>query len=260
MLANCLLIRYAGGLIYLDHHGADRRRETYLELGNIADRDTAIALGNRLLTLHAEHLTTVTVEGPALDDATSPGSGYALGDTLDGHLLTGYTITLANDGMATVVPELGDAYDARLSILDRQITRLNAGNPTEYARPAINYPRGAGTDTNPPEFSQDQTVVVSIAPLWRAPRPWWGAWLDVSLGTPGVGPTRVTVARYNAVSGPGPTFDFVAVATATFGAGQRRALARINQGWAAGDALLMAVTAADGVASSLTATLRGTMV
>lgn len=256
-LANALLIRYGGGHLYLDRSGPDRRRELYLEVGTIADRATAAGLGGRLLDLYEEARTTIGIEGPVLNLTHVPGYGFRLGDTIDGDLVTGYTATLQADGYAMVVPELGAAWAERLAALDRQIKRLGTGIVAEYAKPNIANPNGdgAGVDQTPPEFVVDGEVSPTFSPVWTAPRPWWCAALEVVVLSPStLGPCRVRLLRLDR---PDSVAIPATIATATLGVGQRRALVRVNDGWAAGEGLVVTVPTAGAGVTKLTATLHG---
>lgn len=254
-LYNAILIRYDGGHVYLDRSGSAATREVYAELGQIADRDLVEQFGNRLLDSAAATRTSDAIEGTVLTDDQVPTLGYNLGDLVDGRRLHAYTATLTPEGYASIVPELDDPWDLRDAALARRIARSSPGLTTEYARPAITRQnKGGSTDTTPPEFSLDGPLTVSSSPAWRATRPWWCAWLDVNIETPGTTQTRVAVAR------PTSSGTWLSIATAVVPAGQRRGLARVNQGWTPGQRLIMVIPEAGDGAAKLTASLRGVMV
>lgn len=266
-LHNAILARYQGGHIYVDRSGDDPARELYLALDNIRDEDTATALANKYLDAYAALRVSDAIEGMVLDLDQVPVAGYTLGDQLGGKRLNAYTATLvtsgAGEGLTSVVPEFDDPFDSAIATLNRQIARAGAGLTSEYARPVITtQATGADTDAEPPEFSLSGPVVTGISPLWRAKRPWWGAWLDVSVEVADpVAPLTVVLGRFTAAGETGPSpATLIAVAAVTLAPGKTRGLARINEGWRQGRSLLMAVTSSAGTAQNLTASLRGTMV
>lgn len=251
---NALLIRYEGGHAYLDRADGHVRREAYLELGGVIDRDVALAYGLEYVRQWAGPRYSDAIEGTVLAADQVPTVGYNLGDLVGGKRLRAYTASLTGEGVTSIVPELDEPFDIADAALARRIARAGAGLVSEYARPNVNRQEtGEGTDSAPPEFSIDGPVVSTLSPAWTAARPWWGAWLDVNIELPGASPTRVVVAR-NAGG------LWRAVADCTVGTGNNRGLGRINAGWAIGERLAIIVPTPGLGAQKLTATLRGVMV
>ena len=251
---NAALVRYQGGHLYVDRSGSARQREVYVEMGGVSDADVAERIARTILDLYRAERVTSATSGQIRRMDQVPGVQFQLADKVDGAMVRSYTVALEGDGLVSVTPELDDPLEIRAAAINRQLQRAASGIHSEYARPNITpADSGAGTDTTPPEFSQSDAVAVSISPAWRAPRPWWCAWLDVQLGTAGSTPTTVLLARE-----VGSTW--VTVATATLAAGTRRAIAVVDQGWQTGERLVVGTKVAGTGAKDLTATLRGTMV
>lgn len=253
-LYNCALIRYEGGHLYLDRADGHRRRELYIELGGVKDADVALGFARRILANAATVYRSDAIEGTIATRDHVPTVGYGLGDLLAGKRLHGYTVSLTDEG-TSVVPELDDPWDLAEAALARRIKRTASGIVSEYSRPNITRPdTGKGTDSEPPDFSQDGPVAPTLSPPWTAERPYWCAWLHLKLAVPGTTPTSVGVGRLL----PGPSIAVVAVATIP--AGEREGLARVNAGWNVGEDLIVGVRSAGAGAQKLTASLRGVMV
>lgn len=251
---NAALVRWQGGHLYVDRSGSARQRELYIEMGGVADEDTARGIANQILGLYREARRTLAVQGQVRTVQQIPTVGYQLADRMTGAMLRSYTVSLDGDGLVAVTPEVDDPLQIRLAAINRQLQRAAAGAKSEYARPNIvSQDTSSGTDTEPPEFSLSGALTPGFSPAWRAGRPWWCSWLDVNLVAPGATATRVDVIRE-----AGPSWS--TVATATIPAGLSRGLAVVNEGWAAGQRLVIVCRTAGAGASDLTATLRGTMV
>lgn len=255
------LVRWEHGHLYIDRTPpGERRREVYLEMGSVSDREVAEDVANELLTIHAGLRTTFGLACQVRRDEQVPGVVWGLGDRMtdDGDpigLVQSYTVTLVGDGLVEVTPELGDPVAVRLAGIARRLQRISSGASSEYARPNITDTTTAhGTDTTPPEFSLSGTVTESLAPAWRATRPWWCSWLDVQMRLPDVtAPTVVQLLRETASGAWGIQ------ATAVVPAGAKRGLVVVNRGWTRGQRLTMAVTSTGGFGEDLTASLRGVM-
>lgn len=251
---NAALVRYQGGHIYVDRSGSARPREVYIEMGGVTDREVATEIATSVLNLYRSANVTTAVAGPVRTSIQVPGVTYQLGDRVPGGaMIRSYTVALEGDGLVSVTPEFDDPLEIRAAAINRQLQRAASGIRSEYARPNITpVDTGQGTDTTPPEFSVSGAVTSSLSPAWRAPRPWWCSWLDVQLALAGSSATRVALLRE-----VGSTW--VGVAAATIGAGSKRGLAVVNEGWRTGERLVLVVEASGG-GSDLTATLRGTMI
>lgn len=252
---NAALVRYQTGHTYVDRSDGGQVRELYLEMGGIADRQVAREIAARVLALYRSARETVAVSGPVRTSLHVPsGETYQLGDKMDGAMIRSYAVALEGDGLVSITPELDDPLAVREAAIQRQLARASSGLRSEWAKPNVVDPTaGTGTDSSPSEFSLSGQVVTSLSPAWRAPRPWWCAWLDVQLVTAGAGVTRVDLRKE--VGGVWPL-----VAQAVLGSGDTRAIVAVNRGWAAGERLVLSVPEAAGGAADLTATLRGTMV
>lgn len=251
---NAALVRYQGGHIYLDLSGAEKPRELYIEMGGVPERSVALSLTRRILALYQETNTTVAIQGEVRTTVQIPGVGYQLGDFIAGQMIRSYSIDLSGDGLVQVTPELDDRLARRQEILNRQVQRAGAGMQSEYGKPNIvGQEKGSGTDTTPSEFSLSGAITATFSEAWRAPRPYWMAWLDVQLVTAGTSATKVGVYRE---VGPG----WVLVASAVIATGATRGLGIVNAGWDAGERLVLGVSVAGTGAADLTATPRGVMV
>lgn len=246
---NTVLGRYEGGHVYVDRSGSEPQRELYVELGGVEDRNTAIGLCERIISERRTPGHAVVYGGYFEEPQHLPTQGFSLGDKVGGQMVLSYTLRSDDDGTA-VLPEFVRPVDQRLAALDRQIARAGAGLTSEYARPSIQpADTGTGTDTTPPEFSQDD-VVVGDSPAWRATRPYWCCWFDVNIENPGFSSTVV------ALSIPGG--PDVAVVTLLGGGG--RGIARVNRGWKVGERMICRTITAGAGAKGLTASVRGTMI
>jgi hypothetical protein len=247
-VVNALLVRYAGGHVYVDRSDGHVRREQYVEMAGVRDRDHAIALGREVLALSASSRTTDARQGDVRSIDQLPGVGYRLADTIDGELLAGITLTLSGEEV-TIVHEVNDSLKTRQDAMARRLARAASGVTGEYAAPVINrQDTGTGVDTTPPAFSLSQ-VQLSFSPAWRVPRPFHLSWLEVVLTNPLTSATRVAV-----------TIDSRPTTSVTVDAGDDRAVGVIDLSLATGSQVIMICPLAGSGVAGLTATLRGAMI
>lgn len=250
IITNCLLIRYRYGHVYVDRADGHARREQYVEMTGVRDRDHAAAIGREILALAAASRVTDARSGEVREIDQVPGIGYRLGDTIDGDLLAGVTVQLTGDGAVSIVHELNDSTLTRQAAMERRLARAAAGITGEWAAPNVDrQPEGTATDTTPPAFSLEQ-VAVAISPPWRVPRPFHLSWLEVQLDGPLLSRTRViTVVNGSSVGSP-----------AALNAGDLRAVSVVNRSLHTGAVVQLVCTHAGAGTAGLTAALRGAMI
>lgn len=246
---NAVLIRFAGGHTYVDRSTGHGKRELYLDLSQILDEDHARSIGARFLALSTDSLENLALQGQVRELDQVPGLSYQPGDRIDGDMLHGMTLTLAGEGDVQVTSDLGDERTLRLERLNRQVQRGASGVVSEYSAPKTSgQATGTGTDTTPPEFSQEQATLALSEP-WTAPRPYHASWLQVVLTAPGVTTTQVDLMR-----------DATRVGTVALSAGDRKGVAIVNRGYVTGQELRMRTVLAGTGAAGLTASVIGTMI
>ena len=81
---NAALVRYAGGHLYVDVGGTGNRIETYIEMGQVADRDAAEGLARAFLVEASTATSTYAATGETRSIDTVPGLGLRLGDAVAG--------------------------------------------------------------------------------------------------------------------------------------------------------------------------------
>lgn len=253
--ANCALVRYEGGHLYVDRADGHSRREVYVELKGVRDRDHAHDIATEILQHHEEHRESLSIAGTVRSAVQIPTSGYALGDMMDGKVIVSLDITSDDIGEAKVIPTLGDPYDIWVENMNRRIARWASGSVSEWGSPVTSsQAQGTGTDTTPPEFSLSGAVVPTLSPAWTVPRPYQASWLAVNLRVPGASATRV---RLYATDLNGTTST---VTTATVAAGDDKVVVQVNRCYPAKWKLTLGCDLAGTGAQDLTASLRGAMV
>jgi hypothetical protein len=117
---------------------ADGRRETYLELGTIEDRDLAIEVATAVLAVQLQHHLSFVVD-PMPRLGSTGFIDYGIGDTITdagGARVSGLTVSADDEGRASVIPELKDRVTIQQEAVDRLIRRLvegGLGGKTEQA-------------------------------------------------------------------------------------------------------------------------------
>lgn len=226
------------------------RRETYIQMGGIADTDLVDSLTLRLLAGRSTPLTSRALTGVLLDDSEIPGVDYVIGDKMDGGMILGLTIAEDVDGIISITPELDNRVKLREEEVNRILARMAAGGNTANAHPATKDRFGGGTSNDlPPEFTHDGTLTVSISPAWIVKRPFQSCWLEASLTTAGSGPTVVSIAS-----------DTTVVGNCTLGSGIKRAAAVVNRTWVPRERLVLGITSVGAGASKLQLAVRGALI
>lgn len=252
--ANCILLRYEGGHVYVDESDGDPRREQYVEMRGFRDRDHAISVARQILAAGREENLTTTTSGTVRSDTQIPTHAYRIGDKIDGEMIHALTTTSSENGVVTVSPELTSRYSSRQEAISRRLQRAAAGVTGEYAAPSINsQEQGSGNDSAPPDWSLS-AVVESLAPAWIATRPFWLSWVEATIEETGTGITRVTLLRELR----GGTWQ--PHGTIALSGGVDRVVAPINIGFPVGSKLTWVVPDAATGALNLTISPRGAMV
>lgn len=253
--ANCALVRYEGGHLYVDRADGHSRREVYVELKGVRDRDHAHAVATEILQHHEEHRESLSIQGSVQTAAQIPTSGYALGDKMDGKVIVSLDVTSNELGVARVIPTLGDPYAIWEEAMNRRIARWASGSVSEWGAPVTSsQTQGTGTDTTPPEFSLSGAVTTTLSPAWTVPRPFQVSWLSAGLRVPGASATRV---RLYTTDTNGST---TTVGTATIAPGDDKVVVTIDRCFPAKWKLILGCDLAGTGAQDLTASLRGAMV
>lgn len=249
---NAVLIRYAGGHTYVDRAAGATRRELYIEMQQVTDRQQARELGAQFLAITAEVSTTTAVQGLVRSIDSVPGAGFQLMDKVGGETLQGMAFTLTPTGGAQVNLELGDARQAKLDALARQVQRAGTGTTSELAAPRTSSPvQGSGSDSYPPPFScNGDKLTTRMSPPWPCPRPFMLSWLEAEVREAGWGSTRGIVVR-EPRTGANELLGSV-----TIKGGDKRAVAVIGKMVMPGDVIYMGFPTEGGVKDA-TLTMRG---
>lgn len=222
---NAVLIRYAGGHTYVDRANGGVRRETYIEMQQVTDRQQARELGAQFLAIMGESSSTTAAQGVTRSFEPVPGAGFRLLDTVGGELVNGMGFTLTADGGAQVNLELGDQRQQRLDALARQVQRSGLGTTSELAAPRTNSPaQGGGSDSFPPPFSHNGDRMTSkLSPPWPCPRPFMLSWIELEVKEAGWASSRAIVVM-DPKSGPNRQLGSV-----TLPGGDKRAVAKVGK-------------------------------
>lgn len=234
---NAVLIKYAGGHTYVDRAGGGPRRELYIEMGTITDRQQARELGAQFLALSRDSFEDEAVSAQFRPIDVVSGSEFQMGDSVLGARVNGATYTLTEDGGATASMDLGDRRRIRLDALNRQLQRAGAGMSTEFGAPApASATTGGGDNSLPPPFSQSgDTLQERTSPPWPVPRPFRLSWVHLEVDEAGWLDTRVRVLRRRrGVNGGNATV----LANVTLPAGDFVKVQAVGLDFAAGDRLL----------------------
>ena len=150
-----ILVRWRDGHVLVGPWGYDTvRREQFLEVRGIETAEAARELGESLLAVYRDARASRVVAGPVLTSGQRPGQGYRVGDAFDGQVVQAYAITLGDEGITMVTPELGDPIAIRYEQLMRHIERANAGVTSEWASPwAPGQQPGRPQDSSVPTFT-----------------------------------------------------------------------------------------------------------
>lgn len=249
IVVNCLLIRYATGHVYVDRADGHRRREQYVELDGVRDRDHARAIGLEILALAKSSRLTDVREGDVRQIDQLPGIGFQLGDKIDGAMLSAITVRMVRDGDVQVIHEVDDPIKSKQEAMARRLQRAASGITGEFAAPVINrQSEGTSTDTTPPPFSQDQ-VAPTVSKPWRVPRPFHCSWIEVELDRALLSTHKVAVV-----------VDGHSVGSVIVAAGDRRAVGIVNRSWPTGTRVQIAVPLPGTGTGGQTVTLRGAMI
>lgn len=260
---NCILARYEGGHIYVDKSNGAPKRETYINMLAVKERNVATSLALEILEIANRTYQSEASDGVVKAQSQIPYVGWSLkrrlGGTGENKMVTGFTATQTDDGFASVTLELDDPLRVGAASLLRKIERISRGAASEYGTPHIHeQTRGGSTDSTPPGFSISGLLTQSserVSPLWVAPRGFWCSWLQVQLRVPGTTRTRVAVARRSQDS-PWST----SVASVILPPGIYNGIVVVNQGWSAGEGLYLAVPEVGNAATDLSVALRGNMI
>lgn len=152
-----VLIRWADGFVAVPENAGGRER--YIEVRGITNRDAAITLGEAVLDAYKGQRGTTGVTGHVHNGAQQPGSGFYVGDKMDGQIVQSISIGIDGEGYTVVTPELGDPLRARLDELDRRIARAGTAVQSEWASPYPEVKTAKPVDTTIPEFTWRATLV-----------------------------------------------------------------------------------------------------
>lgn len=131
-------------------------RERYIEVRGISDRDEAIALGEALLEAYNGTRGTTAVTGHVHNGSQQPGSGFYLGDKMDGQLVQSINVNIDDEGYTVVTPALGDPLHIRLDEINRRIARAGTPVQSEWASPYPEVKTADPIDTTIPTFTWRQ--------------------------------------------------------------------------------------------------------
>ncbi len=146
-----VLIRWADGFVCVPERAGGRER--YIEVRGITNRDDAIALGESLLEAYQGTRGTTGVSGHVHNSAQQPGSGFYVGDKMDGQFVQSIQIDIDDEGYTVVTPELGDPLRIRLDEVERRIARAATAVQSEWASPYPEIKTADPIDTSIPQFS-----------------------------------------------------------------------------------------------------------
>jgi len=252
---NAVLIRYAGGHTYVDRANGGVRRETYIEMAQVTDRQQARQLGAQFLAIMGESSTTTTAQGVTRSFEAVPGAGFRLLDKVGGALVNGMGFTLTDSGGAQVNLELGDQRQQALDALARQVQRAGLGTTSEMAAPRTNTPaEGGGSDSMPPPFSHSgDRMSTRLSPPWPCPSPFMLSWIELEVKSAGWASTRAIVVM-EPKTGPN-----VQLGSVTLDGGDKRAVATIGKMVMPGQMLYFGFSREGGVKDA-TLTPRGAFV
>jgi hypothetical protein len=171
-LRNVILVAYKTGHVEVSDAvsiAANGRRETYLELGTVEDRDLAIDVATAVLEVQSQRRASVVVD-PLPRYAPDGFIDFQLGDTLStfgDQRVVGLTISQDDEGRASVIPELKDRVSVREEEVNRWLRRLSdgaMGGATEQA--SRTYPAPVpvlrGRVLELPPFSYDGVLAPGI--------------------------------------------------------------------------------------------------
>lgn len=240
-----ILARWSEGFVYV----GSGPREQYVELGGVTEEATAKALAKMILDSADLVETTQTDTGyQHLGNVA-----YSLLDTIGGGMVMSTNVRLEGEDAIVVSPGIAGAATLKLDAQERKLQRAAKGVNSQWGTPEYTRPdKGNDVPTTPPPISVDGQIKVRYSPIWQAPKPWWGTWLDCLVVDAGWATTRIVVAK---VFSTGAVFP---IATASIAGGKKRAIARINHGWQRGEKLICYCSEAGG-AKQLTISLRGAM-
>lgn len=258
--ANAIYVRYDGGHVYVDRSGSSRKRELFLSLTNVSDRDRAAGIGARYLAANNSERTTYADAGFIRSSDQLP-SELRPGDAISGEIIQSVSSTMVGDGDVQVAVETADAASDVVRSIERQIDRLGRGVPSEYARPDWKrQEQGGGTSTTPPGFTQSGELTPSFSTAWRAPRPFHCSFLEATLDLPGTTYTEAWIIR-GVGSGPPPEVlaseGWERVARVIIPAGETMGIAVVNRGFAVGESVVMVLHRAGTGAQGLQVAVRG---
>lgn len=250
MTVKGILLRYNGGHLYV---GEIKDEERFLKIDT--DNDVlAIGLAEEYLELHNTDANTLAASGRVLDGDQIPSDAYKVGDNIDGRLVQTYAVNMGEEAAADVTLELGDRLDQKLADLSRRIQRASRGVITHAAAPQINVqPKAKGTDKTPPPYSLGQVLYPSKSPAWSVASPFWVAFMEVTLETPGSKPSLIRLWKNNQHVGE-----------CWIGAGEKRSIVKIKPddnglGFLPRDFMIMEIKVAGTDAANLAVVLRGAM-
>lgn len=128
-----VLLRWEKGLVREPISGGGI--EKYVEVQGITSPEEARALARDLLDASLDDRTTTAVSGHIWGPPQRPGTGFNVGDFLDGLKVQSISIGIDDEGGAVVTPELGDRFGFTMEEMERRIERANAGVTSEWASP-----------------------------------------------------------------------------------------------------------------------------
>ena len=244
-----LYVQYNKGHFYVGN--SQGAREKFLKI-DVDDVELAKSLANRLLAIYSADRQTNSEMGWPAVAGVIPGSAFWLGDTIDGDRLQSYTIQVQDENVTVTTTEVLDRLDEAEAGLMRRIARSSAGVTSEYGVPEIKREgEGKATDTEPEPFSLGQELYPTTSPWWVCGRPYWCAFVDVTLETAGTTTSRIDLCHNGDV-----------VKSVILSPGENRKVARVNRGWKPNppEVMFSRVTVAGQGAANLVVTPRGTMI
>lgn len=251
-VVTALLCRYDLSIIEqkADVDGFYGRREGFVQFGGFRDEQQVRSLAARILGVHANHRETRVINGAILTDPQLPEYGFRLGDTFNGDLVVGYTISADANGNALIDPQLTTHLETLDESFDAILTRAASGAGSNSSVPSVaDNPSGSGSNQEPPAFSQDGNVTDGHSQPWAVKRPYQLAWIEASLDVASDSPFTINVWD-----------DFFTVGSISVPAGVQKFVGAVDHCFAPSTFFTFEVSGSDESASKLTISPRGAMV
>lgn len=247
-----VLLRYNGGHRYIGN-AKSGKAERFIRI-DTDHQEMAEGLCQEYIDLFATPAETVGTTGTVLEVDHVPSHSYKLLDRIDGRMLQTYAVTMKAEAEAEVTLELEDKIEQDVRALERRIERASRGVATLFAVPQINEkPESKGNDKHPPPYSLGQVLYPSRSPVWSCSSPYWVAFMEVTLETPGSDSSLIRLWKNTGIIGE-----------AWIHAGVERVVTKIQPhtsgvGFAPKDIMICEIKVAGQDASNLAVVVRGAM-